>query len=127
MYALFALPLVGDAAKGMRLGQAFIKRASTGRGVAGLAAQGVATGTVQLSVVHGVDWLAGGGANSFAAGTGVVTGIDANGEPVTTPIEQLQVGDVVTPTTDRALPINQHRSTADLRRWYGCLSSVQRL
>ncbi|MFN3168780.1 MAG: polymorphic toxin-type HINT domain-containing protein [Phycisphaeraceae bacterium] len=95
LYALFALPLIGDAAQGMRLGQAFIKRASTGRGVAGLAAQGAAEGAVQLSIYHGVDWLAGGGANSFAAGTGVVTGVDATGEPVTTPIQHLQVGDVV--------------------------------
>ncbi|MFN3168777.1 MAG: polymorphic toxin-type HINT domain-containing protein [Phycisphaeraceae bacterium] len=55
----------------------------------------MATGTLQLSIVHGVDWLAGGGANSFAAGTGVVTGIAAHGEPVTTPIQHLQVGDVV--------------------------------
>jgi filamentous hemagglutinin len=47
-------------------------------------------------VQYRVPWVSGrGGGNSFAAGTGVVTGVDENGNPITTNIEDLQIGDVV--------------------------------
>ena len=50
---------------------------------------------MQLAVQFGVPWLAESSTNSFVAGTGGVTGEDADGNSITNNIEDLEVGDVV--------------------------------
>jgi hypothetical protein len=93
LYTVFALPYVGTVAGvallGYALGQYLVADSHS-------AASQAEDPDKMLNPVYRVPWVSGrGGGNSFAAGTGVVTGVDENGNPITTNIEDLQIGDVV--------------------------------
>ncbi|MFN3168783.1 MAG: polymorphic toxin-type HINT domain-containing protein [Phycisphaeraceae bacterium] len=88
---------MGDAAQGVRLGAQLARKA--GGATTRQAAKGVKTGATQLT--KHTDSVLGRAThrcvlgNSFTAGTGVVTGVGADGGLLTTDIATLAVGDVV--------------------------------
>jgi filamentous hemagglutinin len=89
LYAVLALPYVGTVAGvallGYALGQYLVADSHS-------AASQAEDPNKMLNPVYRVPWVSGrGGGNSFAA----VTGVDENGNPITTNIEDLQIGDVV--------------------------------
>jgi hypothetical protein len=93
LYTIFALPYIGTVAGVALLGYAYGQSLIADPHGAASAAEDEAT---ELPIRYRVSWVSGrGGGNSFAAGTGVVTGVDENGNPITTNIEDLQIGDVV--------------------------------
>ncbi|MEM9345860.1 MAG: polymorphic toxin-type HINT domain-containing protein [Planctomycetota bacterium] len=81
-------------------------------------------GFTHLDIQHAISWVSGpGGGNSFVAGTGVVTGVDEDGNLITTAIEDLEVGDVVLagneldptdPTSYELVTATSHRTVHEL-------------
>ncbi|MEM9791219.1 MAG: hypothetical protein AAF842_12545, partial [Planctomycetota bacterium] len=90
-YTIYAIPFVGGVyglgQLGVMLGQYTASKISQ-------AISAPPNEQTQLPIVHRINWVSGpGGGNSFVAGTGVVTGVDEDGNLITTSIEDLQVGD----------------------------------
>ncbi|MEM9345863.1 MAG: polymorphic toxin-type HINT domain-containing protein [Planctomycetota bacterium] len=122
-YTIYAIPFVGGVyglgQLGVMLGQYTASKLSQA-----ISAQPGDETPTELPVVHRVNWVSGpGGGNSFVAGTGVVTGVDEDGNLITTAIEDLEVGDVVLagneldptdPTSYELVTATSHRTVHEL-------------
>ena len=100
LYGFAAIPIIGDAAQAGRLGMA-LKRGFAASNMLRQAQRIARSGVTQTGVdmtPFVIDWLQEAPSNSFVAGTGVVTGVDEAGNYITTAIEDLRVGDVVSST-----------------------------
>ncbi|MEM9345858.1 MAG: polymorphic toxin-type HINT domain-containing protein [Planctomycetota bacterium] len=122
-YTIYAIPFVGGVyglgQLGVMLGQYTASKLSSA-----ISAQPNEQTPTQLPIAHRVNWVSGpGGSNSFVAGTGVVTGVDENGNLIATNIEDLEVGDVVLagneldpsdPTSYELVTATSHRTVYEL-------------
>ncbi|MEM6505611.1 MAG: RNase A-like domain-containing protein [Planctomycetota bacterium] len=120
-YTIYAIPFVGGVyglgQLGVMLGQYTASKISQ-------AISAKPDEQTQLPIVHRINWVSGpGGGNSFVAGTGVVTGVDEDGNLITTAIEDLEVGDVVLagneldptdPTSYELVTATSHRTVYEL-------------
>ncbi len=99
-YAIEAVPIIGTIYGVGEMGQALSTSLTGHQAAANGAKSGAGDDEVTPEIEYLLPNLDRGTGNSFADGTGVVTGVDASGNFTTTAIENIQVGDVVLATDE---------------------------